>query len=628
MKRQTYIENNDIKAFDGYISALGLKEAEGEIIRTEDALNRVTKSAVYAKFCDPVYNAAAMDGIAVVAKRTFDATEQTPLTLELDKDFVFVNTGNAIEGDYDAVIMIEDVLILNDTKVSVIAPAYPWQHVRVKGESIVAGEIVLPRGRRIRPVDIGALIASGNVEIEVVRKPRVGIIPTGGEMTDNPDELRTGKLMESNSKMFAALTEELGGIPRRYPVAEDDISGLKHAISAAVKENDIVIVNAGSSAGTKDYAVHAINELGHVYLHGFAIKPGKPTILGEVEGKPVVGIPGYPVSAYLVYETFVRPLVTLAAGGSAHPDPQAFAVLTRKIMSSFKNAELIRMSVGEVDGRLVTTPLERGAAQIMSLVKADALLYVERLKEGIESGETVRLELKKPLEQIKKMLVVTGSHDMILDVLQDEMPITSAHVGSMGGIFAMQRGECHIAPIHLLDEETGEYNVPQIKKYFAGKKMALIRGVGRTQGFIVERGNPKNIKDFDDLTKNGVRFANRQHGSGTRLLLDFKLKQCGIDKSRINGYEKEYNTHLAVAVAVENQVADAGLGVMSAASNMNMDFIPVASESYDFLTSAERLGDARVQRFIQLIKSENFKRSLDALGGYTYDNIGDITIIE
>ena len=627
MIRKTYIENNDLSVFYDYLKAINCKELDGETVPVEDALGRVTKRAVYAKFCDPVYNAAAMDGVAVFAQNTLNATEKQPLTLELNKTFVYVNTGNLVPADKNAVIMIEDVIVLDDDKVQITAPAYPWQHVRVKGESIVSGEIILPAARSIRPEDIGAIIAGGIMSVEVVKKPRVGVIPTGAEMTRNPDELKEGKLMESNSYMFAALARTYGGEVTRYPVCADNITALKAAILKAVEENDVVIVNAGSSAGTKDYAVHALSELGKVHMHGFAIKPGKPTILGEINNKPVIGVPGYPVSAYVVFETFVRPILHVMSGGGEKETVKINAQLTRKVMSSFKNEELVRMSVGEVDGKLVATPLERGAAQIMSLVKADGYMRIPRLSEGFDSGKTVEIELKKPIEQIKKMLVMTGSHDMIIDVLQDKMPITSAHVGSMGGITALSRGECHVAPVHLLDEESGEYNVSYVKKYFPGKKMALIKGVGRTQGFIVERGNPKNIKGFADLTRGDVYFANRQRGSGTRILLDYKLKSAGISPADILGYEKEYNTHLAVAVAVDSHAADAGLGVLSAARAMNMDFIPVASESYDFLTSADRLDDERVQRFIALIKSDFFRERLDQLGGYTDDGIGSVTII-
>ena len=310
MKQNTYIENNDDQqALKDYLEALGDLHGTVEEIPVLDAVGRITWEAVFAKFCDPVYNASAMDGIAVVAEHTFSATDTEPLTLKPEQDFIYVNTGNEIKHPFNAVIMIEQVLKNEDGTVSIIAPAYPWEHVRTVGESIVSGDLILPSRHKIRPIDLGALLAGGITTIKVYRKPKVGIIPTGSELIEDPDRLEPGRLMESNSRVFAALTEEYGGEPNRYAIVRDNPDLLRQSIVRAVEENDMVIVNAGSSAGSKDYTVHIIEELGQVVHHGIAIKPGKPTILGVVQGKPVIGIPGYPVSAYLVFDLFMRPLI-------------------------------------------------------------------------------------------------------------------------------------------------------------------------------------------------------------------------------------------------------------------------------------------------------------------------------
>jgi len=628
MERNTYIQNNDdVEALRTYLALLPPMGSEEEISVLQ-ACGRVTAEAVFARFCDPVYNAAAMDGIAVVADKTFAASEQQPLTLTEGEDFYYINTGGALSGEYDAVIMIEDVLQEGGGKVKIISPAYPWQHIRTVGESIVSGEMVLPSNHKIRPIDLGALIASGAKTIKVYKKPLVGIIPTGTELIENPDDLSVGKLMESNSRVFAALADEYGGLPNRYSPIKDDKDLLRAAISRAVAENDIVIVNAGSSAGTKDYTSGIIGELGEVVVHGVAIKPGKPTILGIIDGKPVIGIPGYPVSAYLVFELFVRPLLLHFTGQENYQGEYVTAILTKRIVSSFKNAELLRVALGFVEGKLVTTPLDRGAAAVMSLVKADGILIVPRLTEGIEVGEEVSVRLIKPLALIKETLVITGSHDMIIDVLADKMKISSAHVGSMGGIMAQKRGECHISPIHLLDEATGDYNVTYVKQYFPNQKMALIKGVGRIQGLMVEADNTLGIKDFADLRGRKLRFANRQKGSGTRILFDYELKKQGIPFAEINGYEKELNTHMAVAISVKNSVADCGLGVLTAAKAMGLDFIPVGMESYDFLVPQRFLEDERLKHFIQLLKSEDFQTKLAQMGGYDCSHTGEIQIIE
>jgi len=629
MERKQYIQNNDDKeALQIYLNRLGEPNRKVEEISPVDALGRVTAEVVIAKKCDPSYNAAAMDGIAVNAEKTLGASEKTPLTLKLNEDFIYINTGGSIKGEYNAVIMIEDVIIPDSGKVQIIAPAYPWQHIRVIGESVVAGEMVLPSMHRITPCDIGAVIASGNKRIKVFAVPSVGIIPTGGEMVDDPDLLEDGKLMESNSKVFAALTQTYGGSSKRYDAVNDDIDELSEAILKAVEENDMVIVNAGSSAGTKDFTVKAIERLGEVVIHGIAVKPGKPAILGIVQGKPVLGIPGYPVSAYLVFEMFAKPIILALAGREQLQKTFVNATLTRRLVSSFKNAELIRVALGEVNGKLKATPLERGASAVMSLVKADGILRIERLVEGLEAGKEVSVELLKPIDEIKRSLVIIGSHDIIIDIISDSLPVSSAHVGSMGGISALLREECHIAPIHLLDEKSGKYNVSFIKEYFSDRKMALIKGVGRVQGLLVPEGNPKGITGLQDIVSKKLMYANRQRGAGTRLLLDYELKKIGASPKNILGYEKEYSTHLAVAVAVKNGAADCGMAVLSAAKAVGTEFIPVGNEEYDFLVPYEYLNDERVKRFLEIISSEKFKRELDKLGGYTYEHIGELEIFE
>lgn len=625
--RKTYIQNNDMSRFADYLEWLGDITTGTERVETATASGRVTADTVFANVCDPMYNAAAMDGIAVSSASTVSATEKNPLPLTEGEDFVYINTGNAVDPRFDAVIMIEDVTELGDGKVEITAPAYPWQHVRVKGESIVAGEMVLPSMRRIRPVDVGAIYASGNISVSVLKKPVVGVITTGDELVDDPGLLAGGKLMESNSKMFCALIEDCGGVGRRYPTVKDDKQALTSALTAALGECDLVIINAGSSAGTKDYAVDVMEDVGEVYLHGFALKPGKPTILARAEGKPVIGVPGYPVSAYLVFELFVRPVILRMLGQSDDDRRTVKARLTRNVVSSLKNSEYVRMALGNVGGTLVATPLERGAAQIMSLVKADGLLYIDRYSEGYEGGTEVEIELRKPLSLIEKNLVIIGSHDLVIDIIGEKIPVSSAHVGSMGGIYAMQKGECHIAPIHLLDAESGEYNIPYVKKYFPGEKMVLVKGVGRTQGLMLPKGNPHGISTIADIVSGGFRFANRQRGAGTRLLFDYLLAQNGLKAADVDGYAKEYSTHLAVGMAVECGAADVGLGVGSAANCLGLGFVPIYDEEYDFLLREESLDDERVRAFLEFISSDAFREKLRSFGDYTAKRLGEIVRI-
>ncbi|KNF07269.1 molybdopterin molybdochelatase [Gottschalkia purinilytica] len=623
-ERNVYIDNIDVgKAKELYFKKI-YRNIDWEEVDTVDALGRITYEAVYAKKSSPHYNAAAMDGILVKSKDMVGVTESTPKILEEGKDYKYINTGNPIEPPFDAVIMIEEVINLDDGKIKIIKSAYPWQHIRPIGEDIVATEMIIPSKHKIRPIDLGALVCGGIEKVRVYKKPNIGIVPTGSEIVEDINTVDVGKISDSNSLVFEGLIKEYGGVPKRYRPVKDDYDILKREILKCSEENDIILINAGSSAGTKDFTVKIIKEIGEVVVHGIALKPGKPTILGIINNKPIIGIPGYPVSSYLVFETFVKPIIYKYTGQEEEKEEIEQAIISKRIVSSFKNKELVRVNLGVVKDRLIATPLTGGAGVTMSLVKADGIVTIPRNTEGVEGGETVDVKLLKPISKIKDTLVSIGSHDLIMDVISDMTKLSSGHVGSMGGILAMKRGECHIAPIHLLDIETGEYNISYVKKYFPNEKMAIIKGVKRIQGFIVNKGNPHNIKDFNDLIKDNITFINRQKGSGTRILLDYNLKKLNINPDRIKGYDREMNTHMAVSMAVKTGGADAALGVLSSAKALDLDFVEVTYEEYDFLTSFEYLHDKKIMNFIDVIKSQEFKSKIKELGGYEISNIGEV----
>jgi len=628
MSRKAYIDNIDVNvAIDEYFKKLEIIPKE-EQIKVRDSLNRVTSKAVYAKLSSPSYNCAAMDGIAVTSNNTLGATESEPKLLKLNQDFIYINTGNPIKDPFDAVIMIEDCIIIDQEHIEILSPAYPYQHIRQIGEDIVATEMILPSKHKIRPVDIGALISGGIDEIEVYKKPKVALIPTGSEIVENVDEVVEGKIIDSNSYVFENLILELGGVSNKTSIAVDEYETIKERVLEAVEDNDIVLINAGSSAGTMDYTVDVIDEIGEVVVHGVAMKPGKPTILGIVKGKPVIGIPGYPVSSYLVFDVFVKPVVLKFLGLEDDKDEIAKASLTKRVVSSLKNEEIIRVTLGFVEDKLIATPLQSGAGVIMSLVKADGLCRIPRNVEGYDASDIVDVKLLKPLHQIKESLVSIGSHDICMDIISDMMKLKSTHVGSMGGILSLKRKECHLAPIHLLDADTGQYNISYVRRYFNGEKMALIKGLNRIQGFIVEKGNPLNIQSVKDLAREDVVFANRQRGSGTRVLLDYELEKNNVDPEKIKGYKREFSTHMAVAAAVKNKSANVGLGVYSASKALDLDFYPLKPEEYDFLTYEKNLEDDKLKQFIEILKSEEFRSRVDALGGYGFERTGEIIIIE
>ena len=626
MQRNLYLTTTPVEqAKEIYLEALRDDIRPGtEIISVTEALGRVTSEAVYARFSSPLYNSAAMDGIAVVSARTDWASEASPVLLKPESDYMIVDTGDPIRKPYDAVIMAEDLQETPDG-ILVHSPAPAWQHVRPIGEDIVTGEMILTRNHRIRPIDIGVLLSGGVTRIAVFKQPRVGIIPTGTEIVEPYDDPKEGEIIESNSRMFEAMVRENGGIPKRYDIVADDRDAIRECVLKALEENDIVIVNAGSSAGTEDYTVHILREIGEVFVHGVAIKPGKPVILARACGKPVVGIPGYPVSAYLAMENFVYPLLSAYTGRKEAAGNTIRAVLSTRLVSSLKHREYVRVRVGCVGGKYVCAPLARGAGAAMSMVRADGFCIIPQEKEGYEAGETVEVSLLSAVEELNRTLVCIGSHDLLLDVISDLMSgepegvrLSSTHVGSLGGLMALKRGEAHIAPAHLMDEKTGIYNVSYIRTLFPGEKMVLVKAIGRIQGLIVAAGNPLGIRGIEDLKK--VRFVNRQRGAGTRVLLDYKLGQAGISHTEVDGYDTEATTHMAVAAQVAGGEADCGMGIYSAAHAMGLDFIPVGQEEYDFVMREESLEMPEIKCFLKLLGSEAFRIRLEELGGYSLEN--------
>ena len=623
------------EAVQTYLDALN---SRGLIYKTEEipiglALGRITSRAVYAKICAPHYNACAMDGIALTARITFGATETTPAHLQ-ESDFARVDTGDPLPPSCDAVVMIEDV-IEEDGQVSLFAAAAPWQHVRQIGEDISAGDMILPSFTEVTPAGMGAMLAAGVMKLEVVRQPLVGIIPTGDEIvppTENPGE---GDIIEFNSTIFSGMLTQWGCVPKVYPIAKDRLSAIEETLRKAVDECDAVILNAGSSAGSEDYSAQAMRSIGEVVLHGIAIKPGKPAVLGLAQGSaqtglvPVVGVPGYPVSGILVLEHIFKPVLEQLTCRQPEKVEYAQAVVSRRLNSPLKYREFVRARLGLVNGKTVAVPLNRGAGVVSSFVKADGIIDIPQDMEGYEAGQSVNVRLLHSLEEIARMLVITGSHDPLLDEVADIMRrkwrdslVASSHVGSMGSIMAVKRGEAHLGGIHLLDEASGTYNAPYLKKYFTEGGVVLVECVERIQGLMVAPGNPKGIQGFADLPR--LSYVNRQKGSGTRVLCDYLARENKLDTAQVNGYEREEFTHTAVAAAVASGTADAGMGILSAARIYGLDFIPICPEQYDLLIAEDALELEAVQRLLEVLKGAEFAERLEKLGGYTLDKPGEV----
>lgn len=622
-----------LKIFLGRVKLTDRRESES--LNLNDAHGRVTASPVFARFSSPSFHASAMDGIAVFSDDTFGASEDRPKELELGLTAIPVNTGNPLPKGTNAVIMIEQVEELANNRVRIEAAAFPWQHVRKVGEDIVATEMVLAQNTELSAYELGALAASGHSSVMVRKKPLVHIIPTGSELLslDSLDgEPEPGSLVEYNSVLLAALAKEAGGEGFVNDIVPDDFDLIVEALDKAAQgPADLVIINAGSSAGSEDYTAAAINELGEVLVHGVTIMPGKPTILGVVYGKPVIGNPGYPVSAVISFEQFAMPVISGILGVIKKERQKLKVTPAQAIPSKLGLEEFLRVKLGRINDAIVAVPLPRGAGSITTLTQADGIIRIPETSEGIGNEEAVEAELIRTVKEIEGTLVAIGSHDNTLDILGDLMrekdyrvSLSSGNVGSLGGILALKRGHSHFCGTHLLDIETGEYNVSYIKKYLQGMPCRLLNLVTREQGFILPKGNPKGIRDFSDLTREDIIFINRQAGSGTRILFDYNLQKLNIDPDSINGYDHDEYTHMSLAVDVLSGRADAGLGILAAAKALNLDFLPVATESYDLVIPEAFIEDQKIQVMLEVISSPVFKEAVLKLGGYGVERTGEI----
>ncbi len=670
MKRNIYLEDIPLEeawaAFTAALDEAGLaRPLPAETVPIAEAAGRVTAEPVWARLSAPHYHASAMDGYALRARDTEGATETRPLHLTLVDAGVAeprqrrpaqaVNTGQPLPHWANAVVMIEHTQQVEDEQgapaIEIRSSVPPWHHVRPMGEDMVATELVLPANHRLRPVDLGALAGSGHASVPVYRRPRVAVIPTGSELVAidrlADQAIAVGQIIEYNSLVLSAQAEGWGATATRWPIVPDEFQAIQQAVAEAAADYDLILVNAGSSAGSEDYTAHVVRSLGRLLVHGVAVRPGHPVILGlidltsaslqatattEKNGPtmvPVIGVPGYPVSAALTGELFVEPLLALWAGQPAHQPPTIDATVTRKIVSHTGDDDLVRVAVGKVGERVMATPVSRGAGVITSLVRADGLIRIPRFSEGVDAGARVSVQLYRTPAEIERTIVAIGSHDLTLDLLAqflagqaEGLRLTSANVGSLGGLVALRRGEAHLAGSHLLDPETGEYNNSYVRRYLPDQEIVLLTLVGREQGWIVSPGNPKNLVGWADVVNPDLRMVNRQRGAGTRVLLDYQLGLMGVDAGDVRGYEREEYTHLAVAAAVASGTADAGLGIRAAARALQLDFVPLAQERYDLVIPRQHYESDLMQPLLALLHDEAFRSSVAQMPGYDVSIMG------
>jgi len=593
-----------------------------------EALGRVTAAPVWATRSSPSFDAAAMDGIAVRAAETVGASESAPVLLDPTR-YVVVDTGDPLPEDLDAVVMREDVHYDDQGRAELRGAVAPYQHVRLIGEDVSANELLLPEGHRLRPVDIAAAAAAGATDLLVRRRPVVAVLPTGDEIRPVGTDPAPGVILDTNSLMLCAQAQNAGCEAWRSEILPDDPETIAAAVRDAAARADLVLICAGSSAGRDDHTASVVERLGTLAVHGVAVRPGHPVVLGAVDGTPVVGVPGYPVSAALTFDIFAAPVLSALEGAAVAEPPRARARLARKLASRMGMDDWVRVRLGRVGGELVATPLPRGAGVLTSLVRADGLLVVPAALEGHHAGEEVDVALLRGVGEIDRTILAVGSHDLVLDLAASWIraadptaTLASSNVGSLGGLVALRDGLCHVAGSHLLDPERGEYTLPYIDRVLPGRDVAVVRLVHRQQGLMVAPGNPLGITGIEDLARSDVRYVNRQRGAGTRVLLDHELRRRDIATDRVSGYTREEHTHLAVAAAVASGRVDAGLGVLAAARAFGLGFVPVTSEPYDLVLATETLDDPIMAPLWALLDDAAFRRAVEELGGYGTEEMG------
>jgi putative molybdopterin biosynthesis protein len=650
----------------------------------ENAIGRVLAEPVFAKISSPHYHASAMDGFAVRAAETKGAEPSTPITFQIGPfenkqvkpGTCYLDTGDPLPEGFDAVIPIENVESLDDhneitpairrpASIRIRSAVTPWSNIRPLGEDIVQTQLVLPSGQVLRPVDLGAIAASGHKFVKVARKPRVAILPTGTELVPLGSVLNAGDILEYNSLVLAAQVKAWGGEPTRFPITNDNFDAICARVEEAGREHDLILLNAGSSAGAEDFSAQVVEKLGTLLVHGVAVRPGHPVILGilslrgainnknEIKelseeitsssktmpsGKklsipnikiPIIGVPGYPVSAALTGEIFVEPLIARWTGRQPQELPVEQAFLTRKITSPGGDDDYVRVAVGKVGDKMLAAPLARGAGIISSLVRADGLVLLPSGVQGMEAGDMVNVSLYRSRTELNRTIFCSGSHDMSLDLLAQFLSghnrrLASANIGSQGGLIALERGEAHMAGSHLLDPETGNYNISSIHQYLSGVSVMVYGFVEREQGLMVQQGNPKGIKSLRDLSRTEIHFVNRQRGAGTRVLLDYQISKIGILAEAIQGYTQEEYTHLGVAAAIASGRADCGLGIPAAALSLNLDFIPLFQETYQLIVPKVYAESDLLVPLFDVLGDRGFQKAVMTMPGYDVTQMGKL----
>lgn len=595
------------------------RELEGQLIDVEDALGRVTAETVVARLSSPNYYAAAIDGLAVASHSTLEASEESPIILDVGASLPFVDTGSPMPAGCDTVVPFYELKLTDERSLEVRRPSAPWRNVRPIGEDLAAGEVILPKGHRVRSLDLSALIAGGIRELLVEGQPRVHVVPLGEALVEPGRLPSVGQTVDHTSPFLSALATEQGFRARRFPA----IPETRDAVTAVMQEQasrcDLLILCAGHERGTALLAT-ALAEAGECTLHGVSIRPGHALVLGFIGDTPVLGVSSHPVPAFLGFSLFGLPAFRSLSKGRAKDDLWPWPVDKARLATGCGSAagveEFLRVKMAVVDGERIAVAESGGHGTLMSLVRADGLIRIPAGVRRLEDGTPVEVLRLREETNLTGHLLLLGTHDISYDLIRDrlhdrypEVRLHTAAVGGRAGLEALQRGHCHGATVHLFDEATGEYNLPFLKQWDWEEPVVVFQLLHRWLGLAVAPGNPLGITGLKDLSRPEVRFVNRQPGSGTRQLIDYHLAQAGVATDAIPGYSLHAHTHMATAAAVKGDTADAGPTISTAARSLGLDFVPCVRERLDLVFPKRFLSLYPLRALLAVLRSEGFREA-------------------
>jgi len=613
---------------------LDITPLPGESVPLTRALTRVLAHDVVAAVDAPPFDRSNVDGFALHAADTVGAGDTTPKILRLNAEVIAsgdspkltvergtataIATGGVMPRGADAVVMIEHTELTSDgaPSLELRRAAAPGQFVSYAGSDIARGETLLRRGTRVGSREIGMLAACGLAAVEVVRRPKVAVLSTGNELVAPGSPLKSAGVYDSNSAIIAAAISEAGGEPLSFGVFPDDAASLEKAMRQALAKSDLVVVSGGTSKGAGDLSHEVVLRLGPpgILVHGVALKPGKPLCLGVIGNKPIVVLPGFPTSAIFTFHAFVAPVIRARAGLPSEDARKLIAHVPVRVASELGRKEFVLVSLIDTDNGTVAFPTGKGSGAVTSFSQADGFLEIDALASALDAGTSAQVTLIGSAAHAPD-LVITGSHDVALDVVVGALAdrgfsARTLAIGSLGGVAAATRSECDIAPVHLIDPDSGQYNV-----HLATPGLRLVRGWERMQGILFRPGDKRfEGRRAQDALKGAlgdpsVLMVNRNAGAGTRVLIDQLLKGA-----RPPGYANQPKSHNAVAAAIAQGRADWGLAIEPVSKLYGLEFLPVAPEHYDFLVVQSRSERPAVQAFLATLSDEKTRERIRALG--------------